>query len=204
MSPLLRLRFALPALVIYTTYMTERYTRLYDSGQVRQRIGELASQIVHDHRGNDPLFVALLRGGAPFASQLMFAIRQEDPTMHPELDYMQIGTYGNTRTAGEPRIEKDLSRDTAVFGRTVIVLDDVLDLGRTAHFVEQHLLQLDATNIELAVLASKDVTRDYPIVPQYVGFNTGDKWLVGMGMDDGQAGHEHYRWHDEILEVKQD
>jgi hypoxanthine-guanine phosphoribosyltransferase len=39
------------------------------------------------------------------------------------------------------------------------------------------------------------------MVPDYVGFNTGDKWLVGMGMDDGTSGHEHFRWHDEILEA---
>ena len=59
-------------------------------------------------------------------------------------------------------------------------------------------------SIELAVLAKKAVSRVYDIEPDYYGFDVGDKWIVGMGMDDARAGNEHYRWLDEIWEVAQD
>lgn len=188
----------------YTRRMNERYRQLYNASEVSNRIGQLAREIVVDHFDDQPLFVGLLRGAAPFAGQLMTEIVRRAPAMHPELDYMMISTYGSSRHAGEPRIVTDLSPTTVVYGRPVIVVDDVLDRGITAEYVTNHLSGLGALSIELAVLVQKDVERQFPITPKYYGFDAGDKWVVGMGMDDGEDGVEHYRWLDEIWEVKRD
>ena len=188
----------------YNRSMTERYRRLYDRKQVQARIGELAAQIIHDHQRNNPLFVALLRGASPFATKLMFEIARQAPTMHPDLDYMMVSTYGGSQHAGEPRIVTDLSPTTEVDGRYTIILDDVRDLGITGEFVEHHLLGLGALSVQLAVLAEKAVERTTTIEAAYCGFSVGDNWLVGMGMDDAQAGHEAYRWLDEIWEIRRD
>ncbi len=182
----------------------EQYTMLHDTAEVSQRIGAIATEIILDNKDNNPLFVALLRGAAPFSSKLMFEIAKQAPDMHPDLDYMMVATYGSSHHAGEPRIVTDLDPRTSVLGRDVIVIDDVLDLGRTADFVKKHLERLGAMNTKLAVLARKGVERDYPIDANYVGFDTGKAWLVGMGMDNAQASHEAYRWLDEIWEIKQD
>lgn len=184
--------------------MNERYRLLYNSAQVNQRIGELARAIVTNGRHDNPLFVGLLRGAAPFASKLMFEITRQEPDFHPELDYMVVSTYGAGRIANEPRIVTDLSPKTIVYGREVIVVDDVLDRGLTSAFVCKHIKGLGAIGVSLAVLVDKQTERLADIEADYWCFSANDEWLVGMGMDDAQAGHESYRWLEEIWEVCRD
>ncbi len=162
--------------------------------QVASRIEELASEIIRDFSGKNPLFVALLRGAAPFASRLMFAIARQAPDFQPELDYMMVSTYGSERHASEPHIVTDLSPETTAADRPVIIVDDVLDKGITAHFVATHLRSRGAENIRLAVLADKQTERMHDITADYCGFTVEDVWLTGMGMDDAASGKEHSRW----------
>ncbi len=164
------------------------------SEQVDARIDELATEIINDYSDTQPLFIALLRGAAPFASKLMFAIAREKPDFHPELDYMMVSTYGSGHEAGEPHIVTDLAPNTSVGSRPVIILDDVLDKGITAHFVANHLRTRGASNIKLAVLANKKTKRLCDVTADYSGFTVDDAWLIGMGMDDSDSGKEHSRW----------
>jgi len=181
--------------------MNSHYTPLYTSTEITTRIDELAKEVLHDHAsGTPPLFVALLRGAAPFASRLMFALARINPEFHPDLDYMMISTYGDRQTASQPVIVTDLAPTTEVAGRCVIIVDDVIDHGVTSDYVRDELLDRGASSVKLAVLGSK-TTPNRESQANYVGFDCGDKWLVGMGLDDAQAGHEHYRWLDEIWEI---
>lgn len=169
-------------------------TTFVAADQVDTRIDEIASEIIRDFSGQKPLFVALLRGAAPFASKLMFSIARLAPDFQPELDYMMVSTYGASQHAGEPHIVTDLAPGTTVSGRPVIILDDVLDKGITAHFVEVHLHARGASDIRLAVLANKKTDKVHDIPADYCGFEVDDLWLVGMGMDDASSGKEHDRW----------
>ncbi len=162
--------------------------------QVTARIDELADEIIRDFPDEKPLFVALLRGAAPFAAQLMFAIARKNLDFHPELDYMMVSTYGSERHAGEPHIVTDLSPKTTVDSRPIIILDDVLDKGITAHFVAEHMRTRGAKEVRIAVLANKRTEKIHDIPADYVGFEVDDLWLVGMGMDDADSGKEHNRW----------
>lgn len=184
--------------------MNERYRTLFTEQQIDTRIDELAREIVIDHFDDNPLYVALMRGALPFASKLMFAIHKYAPTIHPDLDTLTVSTYRSGQEPGEPRIVTDLSPASRVYGRTVIVLDDVLDKGLTAEFVTRHLQGLGALGIELAVLVQKHVDQIHEITPTYCGFQTGDEWLTGMGMDDDAMGPEHNRWLPEIKAIKRD
>ncbi len=183
--------------------MNEYYRKLYTSQQVDRRIDELAADIVRDYRGAHPLFVALLRGAAPFASKLMFAIARQDSDFHPDIDYMMVSTYGSDHTAKQPVIVTDLAPSTNVTGRDIVILDDVIDLGITSDFVRATMLERGATSVKLAVLGNKTVP-ERKSNADYVGFECGDKWLVGMGLDDAQAGHEYYRWLSEIWEISKE
>lgn len=176
------------------------YTMLYDHYQVTARIDEIAKQIAADSADTAPLFVALMRGANPFASKLMFALARQNPDFHPELDYMLVSTYGHEQTAKEPEVVTDVAPTTTVEGRDIIIIDDVIDLGVTSEFVSQLLLSRGAISVRLAVLASKDVP-SRTNQADYLGFKVGDKWLVGMGLDDAKSGNEHYRWLDEICEI---
>lgn len=180
--------------------MTQRY--LATAAEVDASIASLASQIIDDNvESSNPLFIALLRGAAPFASKLMFALARQSPDFHPELDYMMVSTYGHERTAKQPVVVTDLAPSTVVKDRDVVIIDDVIDLGVTSDFVSNLLMEREARSVKLAVLAAKDVP-SRASQADYVGFETGDKWLVGMGLDDAKSGLEHYRWLDEIWEIK--
>lgn len=171
------------------------------AADIDARIAEIAASIIRSFPDEKPLFVALLRGAMPFAAKLMFAISRADPHFQPELDYMMVSTYGAGRNAGEPHIVTDLAPDTTVAGRTVVIVDDVLDKGITAHFVMAHMDSRGARATKLAVLAEKKTERTYAIEADYCGFTFDDEWLVGMGMDDASAGKEHGRWQDGIGKV---
>ena len=183
--------------------MHERYNLLVSTALVEQKIESIANEIITDMPLGLPLFVGLLRGAAPFSSKLMFQIAKLSPDSHPEIDYMMVSTYGNERHASEPHIVTDLAPTTVVSGRTVIIIDDVLDKGITADFVTKHLQARGAQNVKLAVLCDKRTQRERDITADYCGFTFEDNWLVGMGMDDARAGNEGYRWLSEIWEVKQ-
>lgn len=170
------------------------------AAQVNTAIQDMAEAIVKNHV-KTPLFVCLLRGGAPFASKLMFAIAERYPDYHPELDYMTISTYGSGREAGKPRIVTDLAPSTDVQGRIVVVVDDVLDTGTTAEFVFKHLLSQGATSCELAVLCDKPSKHLHDISADYIGFIASDSWLTGMGMDNDRVKKEANRWIQEVQEV---
>lgn len=179
-------------------------TVLATQEQVNTRIDEIAHDIINDFNDTKPIFVALLRGAAPFASQLMFSIARQAPDFHPELDYMMVSTYGSGHEAGEPHIVADLAPKTTVSGRPVIILDDVLDKGITAHFVAAHLRARGAEDIRVAVLADKKTKRMHDIKADYCGFEVEDAWLVGMGMDDAASGKEHCRWLSSIEAIVND
>ena len=163
----------------------------------------MASEITTQYDGEHPLFVALLRGGAPFASRLMTEITLKAPDFHPELDYMMTSRYpSGTNPAGETQIVMDILPTTEVKNRTVIILDDVLDMGETAKTVRDHMLDLGARYVALAVLVEKDIAvRTANVEADYVGFRGETGWLVGYGMNDSAIATEAYRWADGIWRI---
>lgn len=180
--------------------MEKDYDLVASTQEVNRVISELAKSIQNNHP-TSPLFIALLRGAAPFASKLMFELVREEPHYNPDLDYMMVSTYGQDHTAKQPVIVTDVAPNTIVKDRNVIILDDVIDQGVTSDFVRELLLTRGANKVELAVLASKHVPARTSKA-DYVGLDAGDKWLVGMGLDDAHSGHEHYRWTDSIWEIR--
>ena len=179
--------------------MNESHTLIASPEQLNTIIDGLADQILGDY-AQSPLFVVLLRGGAPFASKLMFSIARQSPDYHPELDYMVVSTYGQDRTASQPVIITDLAPTTSPKGRNIVIIDDVIDQGVTSDFVRELLLSRGAKSVKLAVLVTKSV-KGRSSQADYAGITTSDQWLIGMGLDDAKHGHEHYRWSDSIWEI---
>lgn len=180
--------------------MEDNYDLVASANQIQESINDLAEQIISDYPAT-PLFVALLRGAAPFASKLMFAITKLQPDYHPELDYMMVSTYGQNHTSKQPVVVTDLAPSTLLAGRDVIILDDVIDLGVTSDFVKSLLQKRGANGVKLAVLASKNVP-GRKSQADYCGLDAGDKWLVGMGLDDAKVATEGYRWTDDLWEIR--
>ena len=180
--------------------MQDRYSQLASKNEVDQLVTDLAQKIIDDYPDESPLFIALLRGAAPFASRLMFAITKIKPDYHPELDYMMVSTYGVDHTASQPIIITDIGPKTTIKDRQIIILDDVIDKGITSDFVKQEMINRGAKDVKLAVFATKDVPERQSEADYYC-FNARDSWLVGFGLDDAQLAHEGYRWIDELWEI---
>ncbi len=178
-------------------------TVLYNAREIDSNIHELAATIVKDHAVT-PIFVALLRGAAPFASKLMFEIAKQKPDYHPQLDYMTVSTYGQDHHAKTPQIIADISPDTDIAGRDVVVLDDTLDTGVTAKFVQGYLRTRGANTVQIAVLVNKRNVRTDGFEPDYAVFTAGPEWLIGMGLDDPHTAYEAYRWDSSIGIIGQD
>lgn len=179
-----------------------KYNTLATAAAVDKQIQTIAAQILADFPNKSPLFVALLQGAMPFHSKLMFEITRQNPVYHPDSTSMIVSTYGSGQHVGEPHIVTDLPPNRTVSGKSVIIVDDVLDKGITADFVAAHLRNRGAVIIKLAVLCDKTTQRLKPIEADYKGFTFDDNWLVGMGMDDASEAHEGYRWLDQIWEIK--
>ena len=176
---------------------------LYDENTVNQRIKEIAAEVVERYNGKDPLFVCLLRGGAPFATKLMFEITKRDPAFNPEMDYMIIKTYGDRREGTASELVTDLTPDTKTEGRLAVVLDDTLDKGITAMFAEDHLKNTHrVSDVELVVMVEKDVPRERWQSASLSCFAAGPEWLVGMGLDDSATAKESGRWASDISVIQ--
>ncbi|HEX7260158.1 MAG TPA: phosphoribosyltransferase family protein, partial [Candidatus Saccharimonadia bacterium] len=166
--------------------------------KVDRRLKEMAREIIARYKQKDPLFVCLLRGGAPFTTKLLFEVAAQAPDFHPELDYLTVKTYSNQLTSKTPEVVMDLAPDTITEGRCIIILDDILDEGHTATFVTKHLLKHGAAAVDLVVLVQKQKDRStYPAASLY-GFEASDGWIIGMGMDDPRVKKEAHRWDDYI------
>ncbi len=186
----------------YSGGMNERYELLHDSKAIQQRLGQLASEITAKYDGEDPLFVALLNGAAPFATDLMKTITKQAPDFHPELAWMMTSRYPDTEVPNDiTRIVMDIPEDVEVKNRDVVVIDDVLDMGETAKTVREHLLGMGARYVALAVLIEKDVNRTSGVQADYVGFRGDQGWLVGYGMNDNTVAPEAYRWSDGVWRI---
>ena len=169
---------------------------LVSAAEIQTKVSELAEKI-QANEPNDTLFVALLNGAAPFAVDLMRALASK-PDVYPTLRYMHTSTYGEGFKAGEVAIVSDTIGKTALGGRTIMVLDDVLDTGKTYAAVREDLIARGAAQdcIKLAVLAQKDVPRQDDIRADYVAFDLPNQWLYGGGLNGipGADNPEAGRW----------
>jgi len=178
------------------------FRELASEAQVNSRIDEMAATIIERYQGLNPLFVCFLKGAVPFTARLMSSIASQDPTFHPQVDFMTISTYGTGREAREPRIVMDLAPNVQIADRVVVMLDDVLDTGTTADHAKKHFFNLGAAAVDLAVLVQKNNER--PLYPRaaFFGFESpAHEWLTGMGMDDAKQAVEANRWMGSIVIV---
>jgi hypoxanthine phosphoribosyltransferase len=155
-------------------------TEVYDARAVQAALTRMAGEINARFQASDapafPLVLGVMGGAVVFAGQLL---TQLDFPL--EFDYIHVTRYGARDQGG--RIEWKVEPRAPVQGRTVIVLDDILDEGETLAHVKERLLQEGAAEVVLAVFADKDIGRAKPARPDYVGLVLPNKFVVGFGMD---------------------
>ena len=145
--------------------------------EIDKRIRELAAELDRDYAGKRPLMVSVLKGSIMFYTDLLRAM-----TIPLELDFMVISSYGNkTRSSGEVRMIKDLDR--SIEGRHVVIVEDIVDSGYTLSYLKRMLFSRRPQSIKICTLLDKFERREVPLVPDYKGFDIGDEFVVGYGLD---------------------
>jgi hypoxanthine phosphoribosyltransferase len=149
---------------------------LCDEAAVRAEIARLAAEITASLKGRYPLVLAVMGGSVFFAGHLLPRLR-----FPLEFDYIHASRYGNTTSGGE--IVWKVEPRENVRGRCVLVLDDILDGGQTLAAIRDRVNSFGAAAFYSAVLTDKDIGRDKPIAPDFVGLKLPDRYVFGCGMD---------------------
>ena len=160
--------------------MKENITELISEEKIENRIREMAALIEKDYAGEEVLFICTLRGAAFFACEL--AKRTKLPI---NIDFIAVKSYGmSSESSGNIKLLKDLDEDIA--DRHVLVIEDIIDTGRTLSYLMENLKKRNPRSLKLCALLDKPARRVKPIEADYVGFTIEDLFVVGYGLDYAQ------------------
>lgn len=150
---------------------------LFTEEQIQTRIGELGEQLAREYAGKNPLVICVLKGAILFMADL---VKTMDIPL--EMDFMAISSYGaSTQSSGVVRILKDL--DTALEGRHVLIVEDIVDTGLTLSYLRDQLIRRNTASVKIVTLFDKPSGRKIGIVPDYRGFEVPNEFIVGYGLD---------------------
>ena len=152
----------------FETYLSEE--------TIQQRVNELAVAISKDYAGKRPLFIAILNGSFMFAADLFKHL-----TIEAELCFIKLASYKGMKSSGKVVTSIGLEED--LFGKEVIIVEDIVDTGKTLHRFLPKLLHQQPKSLKIVALLHKAEATEYPLTLDYTGFNIPDKFVVGYGLD---------------------
>ena len=153
---------------------------LISEEEVDKRIKEIGEQISKDYEGKEVHLVCVLRGGSFFMCELAKRI-----TVPVSLDFMSVSSYGNdTKSSGAVKIVKDL--DDSIHGKDVLVVEDIIDSGRTLSYLLEMLSDRKPNSLKLCTLLDKPERRVVDVNIDYTAFEVPDEFVVGYGLDYAQ------------------
>lgn len=165
---------------------------LISRAQIDSKIQEIAAQVSEEYRGKDLLLVAVLKG----AVNTMVAFSQA-LSIPVDMDFMSLSSYGSgTTSSGEITVRQDLSAD--VRGRHILIVEDIVDSGRTLAWLVDELKQRGAASVEVFALLQKPSRREVDVQVKYSGYEIPDEFVVGFGLDFA----ERYRNLESIAVLK--
>lgn len=151
---------------------------LVDEKAIEKRISELGATISHDYAGKELLVVCLLRGGMTFAADLTRFL-----TIPHTLDCMSLSSYGSGHYSSSGNVRVNLDLMTNIESLNVLLVEDIVDSGRTLAHVLQMLKTREPRSLKVCVLLDKKYRREVPVEVNYVGFDVPDKYVFGYGID---------------------
>lgn len=155
-----------------------------DEAALRRRLAELGQEINKDYAGEELLVVCVLRGGITFVADLTRQL-----SLPHTLDCMSLSSYGVGRYASSGNVRVNLDLLTNIEGKHVLLVEDIVDSGRTLAHVVDMLRTREPASLKVCVLLDKKERREVPVQVDYVGFDVPDKYIFGYGIDID----EHYR-----------
>ena len=158
---------------------------LFTAAEIKERVEALAGEIAAK-LPSDFLIVSLLRGSFMFTADLVRELYAVG--IHPQIDFMTLSSYGEgSKSSGNVAVGRDITDD--VKGRTVLIVDDILETGRTLRYAHDLLIERGAADVKIVMLLEKPNKLEVPAKADFVGFSIPDKFVVGYGLDYAN----HYR-----------
>lgn len=160
--------------------MSEKISVMISESEVDKRIAELGAKISKDYVGKTVHMICVLKGGVFFMCELAKKI-----TVPVTMDFMSVSSYGNgTVSSGVVKIVKDL--DDMIEGKDVLVVEDIIDSGRTLSYLLENLKNRKPASLKLCTLLDKPDRRVTEVDVDYTGFEIEDKFVIGYGLDYAQ------------------
>ncbi|WP_027847186.1 hypoxanthine phosphoribosyltransferase [Marinococcus halotolerans] len=150
---------------------------LISEEELQTKIKELGTTLTEEYDGRFPLVIGVLKGALPFMADIVKRMN-----IHLEMDFMDVSSYaGGTVSTGEVKIIKDL--DTTVYDRDIVILEDIIDSGRTLKYLISLLQTRGAKSLKVVTLLDKPEGRVVDLTADLVGFTVPDEFVVGYGLD---------------------
>ena len=160
--------------------MNERIETLITEEELNKRITEIAEDITKDFGDKDLILVCVLKGGVMFMTDVAKKLKQK-----VEFEFIDVSSYGNeTVSSGKIVLNKDI--ENSIEGKNVILLEDIVDTGRTLSYLIEYLKQKNPATLKICTLLDKPSRRIVDINADYIGFTIPDSFIVGYGLDYAQ------------------
>lgn len=153
-----------------------KFEELITSEQIQKRVNEIATQLNERFEGKNPIFLGILNGSFLFIADIFKKL-----TIHCEVSFLKINSYQNTSSTG--KMKELIGLKESLEGRHVVVLEDIVDTGKTLDFIMKTLEIHNPASITIATLLHKPEATIVPIKLDYVGFEIKNEFVVGYGLD---------------------
>lgn len=159
------------------TMMNDIQEVLYSEECIAEMVKRVGAEITRDYADKNLLLVSVLKGSVAFMADLMRAIK-----IPARIDFMSVSSYGSgVKTSGVVKIVKDL--DINLEGYDILIVEDILDSGKTLHYLVNMLKNRNPNSIEICTLFDKPERREVDVYAKYVGCEIPDAFIVGYGLD---------------------
>ena len=152
---------------------------LISEEEINNRLDEIANQLMQEYEGKDLMFLCILKGSIFFTVELAKRIKN-----NVQFEFVEVSSYDGHESTGKIKLNKDIS--SSIEGKDVIVIEDIVDTGRTLSYLKKYLLEKNPATLKICSLLDKPSRRLVPIEADYVGFTIENKFVIGYGLDDEQ------------------
>lgn len=156
--------------------LDKTFVPFIDAATLQSKIKELAKQINQDYADKKPLFIAILNGAFMFAADLF-----KEVTIDAEICFIKLASYKGTQSTGH--VITSIGLDSNVTNRHIIVVEDIIDTGKTLHTFLPQLLNQQPASLKIATLLHKPEATVYPLTIDYCCFSIPNKFVLGYGLD---------------------
>lgn len=157
------------------------FAEMIDTATIQQRVQELGVALTEKYSDKNPLFIGILNGAFIFAADLMRAC-----AMPCEVDFVRISSYAGMQSTGQITLLMELK--TEIKDRHVVLVEDIIDTGRTLHCFIQELQKREPASISIASLLLKPEALEYALDIEFLGFEIPNKFVIGYGLDYDEQG----------------